>query len=109
MDYCSIAKLSESKEMEKNIRLKKEIQQERMRMIGAVEQEGVGPPDWGLWQPTVTPHMTVGDLKIYVYRTSGIFPEKQRWIYLGEEMEDDLTLRDYQLNDTTEVHLVLIP
>jgi ubiquitin C len=55
----------------------------------------------------VVPNASIWNLKTKVFEAEGIPQDEQRMIYTGKQLEDDLTIRDYGVNDGDTVHLVL--
>jgi ubiquitin len=52
-------------------------------------------------------HTTIGETKQVIQDKEGIPPDQQRLIYKGTQLEDDMTLRDYNVEQGHPVHLVL--
>ena len=50
---------------------------------------------------------TIVDLKILIQIQEGILPEVQRLIYAGEQLEDNITIGDYNIHEESTLHLVL--
>ncbi|CAF1073209.1 unnamed protein product [Adineta steineri] len=56
---------------------------------------------------TVMKEDTVEDLKIKIQDREGVPPDRQRIIYGGKQLQDDLTLFDYNISKDATLHLVL--
>eukprot|EP00921_Rhytidocystis_pertsovi_P012124 GHVQ01019636.1.p1 GENE.GHVQ01019636.1~~GHVQ01019636.1.p1 ORF type:complete len:147 (+),score=31.22 GHVQ01019636.1:473-913(+) len=50
---------------------------------------------------------TVRTLKAKVFEKEGIPPDQQRLVYQGKQLEDDMTLHDYAIQEGSVLHLVL--
>lgn len=54
----------------------------------------------------VTPRDTVGDVKRKIFEQEGIPVDKQRMIFVGEQLNDNHRLLDYRIEHESAVHLV---
>lgn len=55
----------------------------------------------------VNPDSTIAFIKQKLQEKEGIAPEEARLIFGGKNLEDDKTLRDYNLVANSTIHLVL--
>ncbi|EAX96599.1 Ubiquitin family protein [Trichomonas vaginalis G3] len=55
----------------------------------------------------VSLNMTIEDLKIFIDYKLGVYPESQRLIFAGKQMEDENTLMDYNVHDGDTINLAL--
>ena len=62
----------------------------------------------GLFIPiTVTPSMTVLELKLQIKKTEMYEPDQQRIVYSGKQLSDDNQLKDYSISADATVHLII--
>ena len=54
----------------------------------------------------VTPRDTVGDVKRKIFESEGIPVDRQRMIFVGEQLNDNHRLLDYRIEHESAVHLV---
>ena len=52
-------------------------------------------------------YSTIYDLKSKVEEKEGISVDQQRFIYAGKQLEDDRTVKDYDIRDQSVISLVL--
>jgi hypothetical protein len=53
------------------------------------------------------PYMSIKELKVIIYKKSGVQPNMQRIIYEGYQMEDDISVSMYRIHKDSTLHLVL--
>ena len=51
----------------------------------------------------------VDKVKNHIFWTSGIWPQRQRLLFAGAQLEDDRTLGDYGVQDGSTLNLVVLP
>ncbi|XP_023329503.1 ubiquitin [Eurytemora carolleeae] len=49
---------------------------------------------------------TVDDVKIMLYQVTGVFPDQQVLVFLGDELEDGRTLKSYRIQESSELSLM---
>jgi large subunit ribosomal protein L40e len=81
------------------------------RRLRSKEQKGMQIYVKTLTGKTITvevdPNNTVEDLKYMIHDSEGYGVESQRLIFEGKQLEDGRTLRDYNIQDESLVHLIL--
>lgn len=55
----------------------------------------------------VEPNSGIRDIKTTIQDKTGIPPDQQRLIFLGRELEDELTLLHYSIQKDSTLHLAL--
>ena len=55
----------------------------------------------------VHPEDTIANVKAKVQDKEGISPEDQRLLYRGQQLEDEYTIDDYQIDKNSTLHLVM--
>jgi ubiquitin C len=60
------------------------------------------------WSLSTNGTDTIEILKNRIWDLQGISPERQRLIYAGKKLEDDRTLSDYDIQNESTLHLVLL-
>lgn len=53
------------------------------------------------------PQMTVAQLKELISAKQSLPVDQQRLVYQGKQLEDDMTLQDYGIEDNSSIHLIL--
>ncbi|CUA72603.1 Polyubiquitin [Rhizoctonia solani] len=51
----------------------------------------------------------VDRLKEEIYNEEGIPPDHQRLVFAGKQLEDDMTLQDYNIQQGTLIHIIVRP
>ena len=52
-------------------------------------------------------NMTIGQVKAHIENIENIPVDQQRLIYQGKQLEDQMTLGDYNITNDATIHLVL--
>ena len=50
---------------------------------------------------------TIGNIKAKIQDREGVRPEEQRLLFHGKQLEDEYTLNDYQIENSSTLHLVM--
>ena len=106
IDYLRPTRILASAEMEKNREENRQKESEELQN-GMAFQIFIKTLTGKTITITVTKYNTVEDLKLKIQDKQGIPPNKQRFIYAGKQLQDNLLLIDYDIRKDSTLHFVL--